>query len=173
MRQLCLEPQKEPGNQRKWHGFYSSPSEGLWHLELGVLTVFPAFVPQDEPLPDTQHLLHPEGLWKAALSQHLEEHSCSVTAGVRREERRMMGWKSLLDSFDSFVLLLLPPVLIPTPTPSIPATGIGKRQGKEGTYLHGVLLLVRKTDTKQTTKLPSRDKGTGWGWERGCACLPL
>lgn len=75
----------------------------------------------------------------------------------------MMGWKSLLDSFDSFALLLLPPVLTPLPAPSIPATGIGKRQGKEGTYLHGVLLLVGKTDTKQTTKLPSRDKGTGEG----------
>lgn len=60
------------------------PREGLWHLEPGVLTAFPTFAPQDEPPPDTQHLFHPEGLCEAALSQHLEDHSCSLTAGMRR-----------------------------------------------------------------------------------------
>lgn len=94
-------------------GFSSSQSEGLWHLELGVLTVFPTFVPQDEPPPDTQHLFHPEGLCKAALRQHLEDHSCSLAAGMRREERKMMGWKSPLDfsafSYPSLQFYITPP----------------------------------------------------------------
>ena len=76
----------------------------------------------------------------------------------------MMGWKSALDSS----ALLSPSLWFSIPSLSLLPPGIGKRQGKDGSCLHGVLFLVGKSDAK----LPSRDKGPHGGESWGVhACL--